>query len=35
MKGWILVDAKGVEPDVELTAWVDRSVEFARSLPKK
>ena len=30
-----MVDAKGVDSDASLKAWVDRSVEFARSLPKK
>jgi hypothetical protein len=35
MKGWIMVDAKGLTSDAVLKAWVDRSVQFARSLPKK
>jgi TfoX N-terminal domain len=35
MKGWILVAPEGVAEDDDLTAWVARGVDFARSLPPK
>ena len=35
MKGWILVAPEGVADDDDLTAWVARGVDFARSLPPK
>ena len=35
MKGWILVAPDGVADERELTAWVARGVDFARSLPAK
>ena len=35
MKGWILVAAEGVAEKRDLSAWVARGVDFARSLPAK
>jgi TfoX/Sxy family transcriptional regulator of competence genes len=35
MPGWLRVDAEDVRTDEELSAWVDRGVSFARSLPAK
>jgi TfoX/Sxy family transcriptional regulator of competence genes len=35
MKGWVMVDLPGVEDDDDLAAWIERGLEFARSLPPK
>ncbi|GAB3417887.1 TfoX/Sxy family protein [Flindersiella endophytica] len=35
MRGWLRVDPTAVESDDQLTAWVRRSVSYARSLPAK
>jgi TfoX/Sxy family transcriptional regulator of competence genes len=35
MTGWLRVDAGRVRSDDELSAWVDRGVSYARSLPAK
>jgi hypothetical protein len=35
MKGWVLIAPGGVSTDDDLSAWVERGVEFARSLPPK
>jgi TfoX/Sxy family transcriptional regulator of competence genes len=35
MKGWIMVKPAGVKTDKELRKWVERSADFASSLPKK
>lgn len=35
MKGWVLVGAEAYENDLDLAAWVQRGVDFARSLPPK
>ena len=35
MKGWVLVEAEAVAEDPELKAWVERSREYARTLPAK
>jgi hypothetical protein len=35
MKGWILVGPEGVRTKRQLGAWVNRGVEFARTLPPK
>ena len=35
MKGWLLVDPAGCAEDEDLRRWVDRGVEYARSLPPK
>lgn len=35
MKGWIVVDAEGLDTDVELAAWIERAREFVDTLPPK
>lgn len=35
MKGWIVVEPDAMESDRELTAWIDRAVEFVETLPPK
>ena len=35
MRGWLRVDAEHVATPEELSAWVERGVSFARSLPPK
>jgi hypothetical protein len=35
MPGWIYVDFEGVRTKRDLSAWVRRGVDFARSLPAK
>ena len=35
MKGWVLVEPKGVEDDEHLRAWIQRAVEFVGMLPAK
>lgn len=35
MKGWVLVEADGVETDEQLSRWVDQAVEFVGTLEGK
>jgi hypothetical protein len=35
MTGWVMVAREGVEDDIELAGWVQQSVAFVRSLPRK
>jgi TfoX/Sxy family transcriptional regulator of competence genes len=35
MKGWILVDPKGLATDAQLGKWVDRAAQYVGSLPAK
>ncbi len=35
MKGWILVEPKGVASDKALEGWIEQSTEFAKTLPPK
>lgn len=35
MKGWVMVEPDGLETDEQLGHWVQRSVEFVETLPKK
>jgi TfoX/Sxy family transcriptional regulator of competence genes len=35
MAGWLRVDTADVQADGDLSAWVDRGVSYARSLPAK
>lgn len=35
LKGFVYVQPAGVGSEASLRAWVDRGVDFARSLPKK
>jgi hypothetical protein len=35
MAGWLRVGASDVETDSELALWVQRGVDYARTLPRK
>ena len=35
MKGWIMVEPKGVEDDDQLKVWIQRAVKFVGKLAKK
>lgn len=35
MRGWVLVQPAGLESDAGLNQWVERSAEFASTLPAK
>ena len=35
MKGWLVVGAKGVKTEKQLSTWVKEGVEFALTLPPK
>ena len=35
MKGWIMVDVRGLDSDEVLEFWIDKGVNFASSLPPK
>jgi TfoX/Sxy family transcriptional regulator of competence genes len=35
MKGWLLVEADGVETDQQLAAWINRAMDYVKTLPKK
>jgi hypothetical protein len=35
MKGWVLVEAEGVEDDDQLKGWIQRAAKFVRRLPGK
>jgi hypothetical protein len=35
MRGWVFVEAAGLDDDAALDRWVARAVEFASSLPRK
>jgi TfoX/Sxy family transcriptional regulator of competence genes len=35
VRGWIRVDADGVKTTRQLTGWVTRGADYARSLPRK
>ena len=35
MKGWLLVEAGGLENEADLKDWLSQGVEFAQSLPPK
>ena len=35
MKGWLLVEAQGMESEAALRDWLDQGVAFALSLPPK
>src|SRR5579862_7251731 len=34
MKGWVLVEAEGVEDDDQLKGWIERALKFVKTLPK-
>jgi TfoX/Sxy family transcriptional regulator of competence genes len=35
MKGWIMVEAEGMETDEQLRGWIERAIKFVETLPKK
>ena len=35
MKGWVLIEPDGVESDRQLSAWVDKAIDFVETLPGK
>ena len=35
IKGWVFVEPMGCKKDSDLSAWVDKALEFASSLPSK
>ncbi len=35
MKGWVLVQADGLETDEQLGQWIQRAVDFVETLPRK
>jgi len=35
MKGWVLVGPEGIEDDDQLSAWIQRTVNFVGKLPAK
>jgi TfoX/Sxy family transcriptional regulator of competence genes len=35
MKGWVLVESEGVEDDDQLNEWIERAMEFVKTLPAK
>jgi TfoX/Sxy family transcriptional regulator of competence genes len=35
MKGWVVVEAEGIDMDDQLRGWIERAVEFVEALPKK
>lgn len=35
MKGWVVVEAEGVETDEQLSGWIQRAVAFVDELPRK
>jgi TfoX-like protein len=35
MKGWVLIAPSGIAGDGDLSAWIGRGLDFARSLPAK
>jgi hypothetical protein len=35
MRNWVVVEPEGVEDDEQLVGWIDRAVEFVKTLPRK
>jgi len=35
MKGWVLVEPRGIQGDEELKEWIDQAVKFVGKLPAK
>ena len=35
MKGWVLIEAEGVDDDVPLREWIERAIQFVAKLPAK
>ena len=35
MKGWVMIEPKGIETDEALTVWLKKARDFAQTLPPK
>jgi TfoX/Sxy family transcriptional regulator of competence genes len=35
MKGWVMVEPEGIETDEQLREWIEKSLGFVSTLPKK
>ena len=35
MKGWVMIEPEGIETDEQLREWIEESVRFVNTLPKK
>ena len=35
LRGWVMVEAEGVETDEPLSRWIGQAVEFVERLPRK
>jgi hypothetical protein len=35
MKGWVIIGPDGIDTDRQLSAWLDKAVEFVETLPAK
>jgi TfoX/Sxy family transcriptional regulator of competence genes len=35
MRGWVMVEAEGIDVDADLRRWIDRSLRFVDTLPGK
>jgi hypothetical protein len=35
MRGWVVVEAEGLETDGQLREWIERAIEFVETLPRK
>jgi TfoX/Sxy family transcriptional regulator of competence genes len=35
MKGWVMVEAEGIDTDQQLSRWIEQSVQFVSTLPRK
>ena len=35
MRGWVMIEPSGIRGDIELTTWIERAVDFVRTLPTK
>jgi TfoX/Sxy family transcriptional regulator of competence genes len=35
MKGWVMVEPDGIENDEQLSQWIERGMNFVKTLPKK
>jgi hypothetical protein len=35
MKGWVMVEADGIESDEQLSRWIARSLDFVARMPAK
>ena len=35
MKGWVIIGPDGIDTDRQLSAWIDKAIEFVDTLPAK